>query len=84
MLGKTHLATKRAADLQRVCASCGGHPSQQPTECDSAECPLFYARAAAKAEVEATEQNSLEVAKIWTRSGNQSGAVKIEEVIDIL
>lgn len=81
MLSKTHLAVKRASDLQRVCASCGRHSVHQQTECDSAECPVFYARAAANAEVEETSQNSLEVAKIWKRQHVQHTTVKIEDEI---
>ena len=81
MLSKTHLAVKRAADLQRVCASCGHHSVHQTTECDSAECPVFYARAAANAEVEETSQNPLEVAKIWRRQNVQEKTVKIEEIL---
>jgi len=82
LLSKSHLAVKRATDLQRVCASCGGHAVQQKTECDSAECPIFYARASAKAEVKDSRQNPQEVAKIWKRPANVTKPiVKIEEVL---
>lgn len=37
-------AERKLADAHLICASCTGVPQAEPIECESLDCPWFYAR----------------------------------------